>query len=124
MLSTEEFWESKAAKGKKAVSGPGGAPGEHALMLAGEEEDEERGELARRADVVREGWNKPALREWCEKFTRNDALLKEFKMRRELWGWDINGLEIGKSSPCVDCPMRGTLTVSGERGDIVYGIRE
>lgn len=42
---------------------------------------------------VREQWDEPTLKAWCEAFTSNKAWLKEFTMRKEAWGWDFAGLE-------------------------------
>jgi hypothetical protein len=114
MSSTEEFWESKAAKGKKPA-GAGSAERALALGEDAEEQDEERGELVRRTEAVKDAQAQPVLRDWCEKFSRDEGTFKEFKMKREVWGWDFEGLRTGEWFTMFD----GTLHVA--RGIAVNG---
>lgn len=100
-LMMDEFWETS----------PSGRPGRfgglqqtvigdlvsRTVSLRGDDEeeraDEERRELVGDVDRVRETWDQPTLRAWCEAYTSNPALLKEFKVWKEVWGWDLKGVE-------------------------------
>lgn len=72
------------------------------VSLRGDDEDtrvaEERREMAGDVERVREQWDQPTLKAWCEAYTNNKALLKEFTMRKEVWGWDLAGLEAAVKS--------------------------
>lgn len=117
MLSSGEFWESNAAKGKAKPTE------EQAVMLREmDTEDEERGELARQAEVVREGWNAPILRESCDKYARDYGWLKEFRMKREVWGWDMSGLETGESRSSLDDGVDADSSYS--RSNQLNGVRK
>lgn len=39
---------------------------------------------------------KPNLRAWCQAYCDDRGLLKEFVMKKELCGWDFDGLKSGK----------------------------
>lgn len=41
---------------------------------------------------------KPNLRAWCQAYCDDRGLLKEFILKKELCGWDFDGLKSGKSS--------------------------
>ena len=55
--------------------------------------NEERRELVGDVDRVRESWDQPTLKAWCEASAAKRALLKEFKLYKEVWGWDLKGVE-------------------------------
>jgi hypothetical protein len=44
-----------------------------------------------------EDLSSPPLKEWCREYAGNDAILKEFMMRRVLWGWDFGSVVTGES---------------------------
>jgi hypothetical protein len=66
-----------------------------ALREDGEDEavDAEREALVPDVSRVRETWSEPALRAWCEAYTANPLLIKRFVLHKEVWGWDLGGLE-------------------------------
>ncbi len=39
------------------------------------------------------------LREWCERYCGDPGLLKEFRMRKAIWGWDFSALTAGMWNP-------------------------
>jgi hypothetical protein len=67
------------------------------VALRGDGEDEavdaEREALVPDVARVRETWDEPTLRAWCEAYTSNPLLLKNFVLQKEVWGWDLGGLE-------------------------------
>jgi len=67
------------------------------VALRGDGEDEavdaEREALVPDVSRVRETWDEPTLRSWCEAYTSNPLLVKNFVLYKEVWGWDLGGLE-------------------------------
>jgi len=93
MEDCEEFWETRG-KGK-TVERPGSGPGTGAVALSSDPDgDTERGERAE-GSLVRHQRNTPGLKEWCEKYCSDPGLLKEFRLQKYVWGWDLAGLEAG-----------------------------
>jgi hypothetical protein len=67
------------------------------IALRGDEDDEEvdaeRQALVPDMSRVRETWDEPTLRAWCEAYTSSPLMNKQFNLRKEVWGWDLGGLE-------------------------------
>ena len=67
------------------------------VALRGDSEDEavdaEREALVPDVSRVRETWDEPTLRAWCEAYTANPLMIKNFVLNKEVWGWDLGGLE-------------------------------
>ena len=78
--AAKEFWEDRT-KGKRST---GVELVEPAPM------DPEAGEVEYEAT--------PALKEWCERYTADPGLLKEFRLLKGIWGWDLAGLTAGLST--------------------------
>lgn len=66
------------------------------VALRGDREDEavdaEREALVPDVSRVRETWDEPTLRAWCEAYAANPLMIKNFVMNKEVWGWDLGGL--------------------------------
>jgi hypothetical protein len=67
------------------------------ISLRGDNEDEEvdaeRQALVGDMSRVREAWDDPTLKAWCETYTSSPVMLKYFTVRKEVWGWDLGGLQ-------------------------------
>lgn len=44
------------------------------------------------AELRLEDKEDPALLQWCEAYCADKGWMKRFIMRRDVWGWDFNGL--------------------------------
>jgi hypothetical protein len=78
------------------------------VALRGDREDEavddEREALVPDVSRVRETWDEPTLRAWCEAYAANPLLIKSFALHKEVWGWDLGGLESA---------VKGAITSTG-----------
>ena len=41
------------------------------------------------------------LLEWCQAFCQSHRPMKEFVLRKEVWGWDQEGIVLGESARCL-----------------------
>lgn len=54
---------------------------------------------AENADEEREGIEQASLREWCLAYCRSLQPMKEFVLKKEIWGWDEEGVLLGTLRP-------------------------
>jgi len=101
VLLSDEYWEMRKQGRPARLGGLEqtviGDLVSRTIALRGDGEDEEvdaeREALVPDVSRVRETWDEPTLRAWCEAYTSNPALIKRFVLRKEVWGWDLGGLE-------------------------------
>ena len=101
--------DDEAAREWREVEAPKDGHDVVAMEISDIEEEIEVG------DVVRESV-KPGLLQWCEVYCRDQALLKEFTMRKVIWGWDLASLETGMSEGCMAgliVAIRGAISSAG-----------
>lgn len=100
-LLSDEYWDTRK-QGRQARFGGLeqtviGDLVSRSISLRGDNEDEEvdaeRQALVGDMTRVRETWDEPTLKAWCEAYTSSPATLKYFTLRKEVWGWDLGGLE-------------------------------
>lgn len=100
-LLSDEYWDTRK-QGRQARFGGLeqtviGDLVSRSISLRGDQEDQEvdaeREALVGDMSRVREAWDEPTLRAWCEAYTSSPVMLKHFTMRKEVWGWDLGGLQ-------------------------------
>ena len=90
--AVDEFWETQG-KGKDRAS-----ENEQIALAA----DEDAVDIERDAEPTAEASARaelPALKAWCEAFCSSDGMLKELRMNKALYGWDLAELDAGESAP-------------------------
>jgi len=101
VLLSDEYWQTRKQGPSARLGGLeqtviGDLVG-RSVALRGDREDEavdaEREALIPDVSRVRETWDEPNLRAWCETYTSNPLLVKNFILCKEVWGWDLGGLE-------------------------------
>ena len=99
MWENKDFWDGR---GKGKATQP--------IALADEEAELEG------AGLLGEAEGEPGLREWCERYTADPGLLKEFRLRKGIWGWEFSGLTTGMSTgwTSAEClAVKGAITSTG-----------
>lgn len=112
MEDTPEFWDSRG-KGK-------GVQGQGALALGDRTIPDGVAEEAIDHEDLKRAATEPMLKAWCEKFTQDQGLLKEFIVPIAHWGWDFEGLITGErgmsqadSSADEFSATKGAITSTG-----------
>jgi hypothetical protein len=101
VLLSDEYWEMRKQGRPARLGGLDptiiGDLVSRSVALRGDGDDEavdaEREALVPDVSRVRETWDEPTLRAWCEAYTSNPLLIKNFVFKKEVWGWDLGGLE-------------------------------
>jgi hypothetical protein len=98
------------------------------VALRGDREDEaidaEREALVLDVSRVRETWDEPTLRAWCEAYTSNPLLVRNFYLTKEVWGWDLGGLESAVKGAIASTGYTSPdVTVKFELDDELLSIR-
>ena len=100
VLLSDEYWAMKKQSRPARLGGLEqtfiGDLVSRSVALRGDREDEavdaEREALVPDVSRVRETWDEPTLRAWCEAYASNPLMIKNFVMNKEVWGWDLGGL--------------------------------
>jgi hypothetical protein len=93
---------AKGRKGKRVQRGTGPTSGEIVLSDAEEGRSGEEEAVVEGNGTVIDARgirfaDQPALKEWCEAYCNDKGLLKEFVLRKWIWGWEMDALESGRS---------------------------
>jgi len=101
VLLSDEYWTMRKQSRPTRLGGLDstviGDLVSRSVALRGDREDqeidEEREALVPDVSRVRETWDEPTLKAWCEAYAANPLLIKNFMLHKEVWGWDLGGLE-------------------------------
>lgn len=74
-------------------------------MIGPSEENEARrrqrlGDLENDAEGDEERMRKAGVEDWCRDFCESKQMLKRFVVKKEVWGWNQEGVLIGKFKSC------------------------
>ncbi|KAL7421438.1 hypothetical protein Q5752_004324 [Cryptotrichosporon argae] len=64
------------------------------------------------------GLDRRALREWCEAFVRDPGYLKEFRVKRDAWGWDWDRLVSALDGAVKSTGYTGNWKVKVDNRDV------
>jgi hypothetical protein len=132
VLLSDEYWEMRKQGQSARLGGLEntvvGDLVSRSVALRGDREDEaidaEREALVLDVSRVRETWDEPTLRAWCEAYTSNPLLVRNFYLTKEVWGWDLGGLESAVKGAIASTGYTSPdVTVKFELDDELLSIR-